>query len=109
MENRWLRSLLARIRTRTLGLRANKRWYEQNEDNDNVCLLCKKAAESEIHFVFQCSAYNDIRRKYDIFSLPVFIRQDICAILASKDERKVFSFAKFFEEAYNLRAKTMTP
>ena len=69
--------------------------------------MCGQEREDEIHFVFHCQAYTDLRKIYSIFDSPTvqsginYLR----ALLASKNETKIRALAKYIKEAMKIRRK----
>ena len=56
------RSVTARLRNGTLPLRIETGRYTGLQPEDRKCTLCSdNVVEDEIHFVFDCSLYDDIR------------------------------------------------
>lgn len=106
--NKWHRSIFARFRSRTLGLRANKLWFKKDNDNRN-CLFCTEQmyVEDETHFVFHCKAYDHIRKYYSIFYTTAATYSDVSRLLCSQDTRCILSLAKFIAEAYKLRQRKL--
>ena len=103
MTDKWNRLIYTRFRLRTLGLSANKRWFQPGTSTDLPCPMCGYNVENEIHFLFQCKAYDSIRDKCEFFSLDVAKRQDIVFILSSYNEHIIKSVAKFVAEAVKIR------
>eukprot|EP00745_Piridium_sociabile_P016061 TRINITY_DN23886_c1_g1_i4.p1 TRINITY_DN23886_c1_g1~~TRINITY_DN23886_c1_g1_i4.p1 ORF type:complete len:305 (+),score=12.69 TRINITY_DN23886_c1_g1_i4:54-968(+) len=99
----WHRCNLSTFRTRTLGLNANRRWFEVSDNK--ACFMCAGTdnTENETHFVFDCPAYAEIRRKCKIFSEPIVQRRDLTLILSTTNNEIILSFPKFIAEASDLR------
>ena len=104
--------MLARFRTRTLGFRANLRWFDFQGASDNFCLFCpdKPVKEDEVHFLFHCKAYKHIREKCDLFSASDSHGQrlSLIDILTSLDDYIILSLAKYVAEAISVRNKLLT-
>ena len=67
--------------------------------------MCGQEREDEIHFVFHCQAYSDLRENYSIFDSPT-VQSAISylrALLASKNETKIIALAKYITEAMKVR------
>ena len=90
ITNKWLRGMFARFRLRACGLISHKQWFSTKQQGDFTCPMCSQEREDEIHFVFHCQAYTDLRKNYSIFDSPTvqsginYLR----ALLASKNETK---------------------
>ena len=112
VTNKWHRDMLARFRTRTLGFRANLRWFDFQGASDNFCLFCpdKPVKEDEVHFLFHCKAYKHIREKCDLFSASDSHGQrlSLIDILTSLDDYIILSLAKYVAEAISVRNKILT-
>ena len=107
VTHKWHRSALARFRTRTLGLHANKTWF-CSEPAGDACPLCKsRAVEDEAHFLFRCAAFAHIRQKCVLFQGATVERQSLVSILTLKNEDLLRSLAKFIAEAIKLRKTLM--
>ena len=67
--------------------------------------MCGQEREDEIHFVFHCQAYIDLRKNYSIFDSPTvqsginYLR----ALVASKSETKIIALAKCVTKAMKVR------
>jgi hypothetical protein len=103
VTHRWYRSMLARFRTRTLGLNANKNWFVSGAA-ENICPACKlNTIEDEFHFLFQCKAYETIRQKCNIFQAPIIRRQNLVDVLTLENEELIRSLARYVAEACQVR------
>ena len=110
VTNKWHRDMLSRFRTRTMGFRANAKWFEHQNVSDNCCILCKEepVKEDEIHFMFHCKAYSHIRHKYSFFNNtnPNYSQdQNFVNVLKSENNNTILSLAKYVAEAYDTRCK----
>eukprot|EP00745_Piridium_sociabile_P009501 TRINITY_DN16670_c0_g1_i8.p2 TRINITY_DN16670_c0_g1~~TRINITY_DN16670_c0_g1_i8.p2 ORF type:complete len:102 (+),score=6.10 TRINITY_DN16670_c0_g1_i8:760-1065(+) len=95
--------MLARFRTRTLGLNANKNWFVSGAA-ENICPACKlNTIEDEFHFLFQCKAYETIRQKCNIFQAPIIRRQNLVDVLTLENEELIRSLARYVAEACQVR------
>ena len=104
ITNKWLRGMFASFRLRECGLKSHKQWFT-TEQVDFTCPMCGQEREDEIHFVFHCQAYTDVRKNDSIFDSPTvqsginYLR----ALLASKNETKIIALAKYITEAMKVR------
>ena len=107
MTHRWHKYNLTKFQTRTLGLNANRKWFEISDDK--ACQMCadRNSIENEVHFVFDCPAYTDIRNGCDLFNKPAAQRKDIKAILSYGNEQDISKFAKYIAEASDFRKKNI--
>lgn len=106
VTHKWHRDMFARFRTRTLGFKANKRWFEQTNTTDDICILCEEGVkEDERHFLFDCSAYNNIRCKSQLFHTFFAKRKNLTSMLATDDDVILKNLAKYIAEAVSYRNK----
>ena len=67
--------------------------------------MCGQKREDEIHFVFHCQAYTDLRKYHSMLESHTvqsgmnYLR----ALLASKNETKIIALAKYITEAMKVR------
>ena len=69
---------------------------------------CATQQETEIHFVFQCPVYNQLRSKY----LPDIIkvrdpRKHLIILMNSSSQEEIINVAKFLVCAFNLRSSKL--
>ena len=69
--------------------------------------MCKASADDEVHFIFYCQAYDELRKKCLLFGKDIAKRKDVSALLVSKDDTIICLMAKFISEAWNIRYKTI--
>jgi hypothetical protein len=109
ITNKWMRDTLARFRLRACGLKNHKQWFTTDEQNaiDLICPVCGQGSEDEVHFIFHCQAYTELRKKYTLFdSITTQPNMNhVSTILASKDETEITSLAKYIVEALRVRKK----
>ena len=63
ITNKWLRDTLAKFRLRVCGLKNRKNWFITREEGDLTCPMYGQANEDEVHFLFQCQAYANLRKR----------------------------------------------
>lgn len=56
------RSALAKFRCGVALIRLETERYEDIPENLRLCLICKLSFEHEIHLLFKCVAYHDLRQ-----------------------------------------------
>eukprot|EP00745_Piridium_sociabile_P044188 TRINITY_DN9210_c0_g1_i1.p1 TRINITY_DN9210_c0_g1~~TRINITY_DN9210_c0_g1_i1.p1 ORF type:complete len:408 (+),score=9.52 TRINITY_DN9210_c0_g1_i1:2081-3304(+) len=106
VTNKWHRISLARFRLRTLGLNAHKQWFQTDPSTCSPCPMCGFLTEDEIHFLFHCKAYAQIREKCVVFKSNSAKNEDIFGVLKMNHQISALqSLAKFIAEALNLRRK----
>jgi hypothetical protein len=67
--------------------------------------MCGFLLEDEMHFMFHCKTYDDIREKCNVFRTNVAKNEDLVGMLKMDDAEQLRSLAKFIAEAYSLRIK----
>ena len=69
---------------------------------DCVYVVTQKLIETEFHFIFICSKYNDIRSKYQLnYPWPNVIK--FISIMKSTRRIHQFKIAKHLKESFNRR------
>ena len=108
ITNKFHRSMLARFRCRTLGLKASKRWYNVERTEDDLCEMCTEGVrEDENHFMFYCNAYQNIRNRTQLFENFNARNHNLPGLLQSKDNDLIVMLAEYISEAVNVRKKKM--
>eukprot|EP00745_Piridium_sociabile_P004303 TRINITY_DN1254_c0_g1_i4.p1 TRINITY_DN1254_c0_g1~~TRINITY_DN1254_c0_g1_i4.p1 ORF type:complete len:981 (+),score=112.61 TRINITY_DN1254_c0_g1_i4:2532-5474(+) len=108
VNNKWHRLSLARFRLRALGLNANKRWYSADTSSRSPCPMCGALIEDEIHFLFLCKYYDDMRKSCVVFNENISKERDITSVLSTNDEKILRSLARFIALAWDSRRKKTT-
>ena len=104
------RSLCAQLRSGALPLAVEVGRYTGIPEEQRLCVLCDLGVvEDEIHFVFHCPLYNDVR-KYLFEKMqdknPDLFWMSECHMLSWLFNKDVFLF---IEKAWQLRWRTMYP
>ena len=109
ITNKWHRCNLARFRIRTMGLQMNRRWFDVGLDNPEnaLCLLCSEGSEDEIHFLYDCRVYNDLRETSAIFNIHNLQRYNLVNIMTSSDEEVLKALALFISQIFSKRRETI--
>ena len=96
---------LVRFRTRTLGLGSVKKWYEAAVSG--ICPVCKDdtSLDDEIHFLFLCPFFENIRTKYITTNKFVSHSDALIELFSTKNEDVVCALAKYVTEAMDVREK----
>ena len=78
---------------------------EEILSENNKCPLCKNVKETEVHFLFHCNAYNNIRQKCShLTSISNNADQTTVASLLSCTEKSILiELARFIAEAMKHR------
>ncbi len=64
LMTRFQRSTFAKLRCGILPIQIEVGRFRGQKEGDRKCPVCKTAVESEIHFMFECSAYDAIRNEF---------------------------------------------
>ena len=97
--------MYARFILRACGLKSHKQWISIEQQGDFTCPMCGQEREIEIHFVFHCQAYTDLRKNYSMLDSHTvqsginYLR----ALLALKNETKIIALTKYITEAMKVR------
>lgn len=106
LKIRDLRDVLLRFRFGVNELGTNRYRYSQ-QAHAKHCPFCAGVEENEIHFVFICTLYHDLRSQ--IFPELLQIRWSLHEIaMFFDDETLVKKFARFLVAATKLRRSTLT-
>ena len=101
------KSLLAQLRFGNLPLRIETGRYVDEKVEDRLCTLCTAGTiEDEIHFIFHCDRYKDIRNSFIENvnnSCITFEFMSIVEKLVYLFENKARQLAKFVCKAYSIR------
>ena len=70
--NRQQRSLISKLRSGTLPIVVETGRYTNIPENLRLCRSCNcNSIENELHFVFQCDRYNDIREQHQTTNIGI--------------------------------------
>ena len=101
------RNCLAQFRMGVSQINLHRHRFSTITDN-TTCPFCATQQETEIHFVFQCPVYNQLRSKY----LPDIInvrdpRKHLIILMDSSSQEEIINVAKFLVCAFNLRSSKL--
>ena len=101
------RNCLAQFRMGVSQINLHRHRFSTITDN-TTCPFCATQQETEIHFVFQCPVYNQLRSKY----LPYIInvrdpRKHLIILMNSSSQEEIINVAKFLVCAFNLRSSKL--
>ena len=101
------RNSLAQFRMGVSQINLHRHRFSTTTDN-TTCPFCANKLETEIHFVFQCPVYNQLRSKY----LPDIInvrdpRKHIITLMNSNSQETILNVAKFLVCAFNQRSSEL--
>ena len=73
-----------------------------------TCTLCANKQETEIHFVFQCPVYDQLRSKYLLDILSVRSPgKHLTTLMKSNSQVTILNVTKFLVCAFNLRSSKL--
>ena len=102
--NNQLKYVMTRFRLGISDIRLHKYRYKNCSVNCLSCPLCGCFLENEVHFVFTCSFYDDIRKQ---LIPPKYIRNPclftLSLLMASKNHVLIRKFALFLYKALKIR------
>ena len=83
------------------------RYRNINEDNLYICPSCRETFECEIHFLFSCPVYEDLRKKYlsHLYNLSIW---SVADVLGTIDCREIRSVAIYLYWAFKRRQEAMS-
>ena len=101
------RNCLAQFRMGVSQINLHRHRFSTITDN-TTCPFCATQQETEIHFVFQCPVYKQLRSKY----LPYIInvrdpRKHLIILMNSSSQEEIINVAKFLVCAFNLRSSKL--
>ena len=101
------RNSLAQIKMGVLEINLHRHRFSTITDN-TTCPFCANQQETEIHFVFQCPVYNQLRSKY----LPDIInvcgpRKQFIILMNSRSQETILNVEQFLVCAFNLRSSKL--
>ena len=110
--NRGHRSLLAQFRSGILPLRIETGRYQDLPVEFRICLMCEEeVCEDEIHFIFSCNCYENLRTKLFDQILPVypnFLEFSVSEKLSKMMDRQFIKHtAGYIWNAYTKRRRAM--
>ena len=110
MDVLWMevhRNCLTQFRMGVSQINLHRNWFSTTTDN-TTCPFCANQQETDIHFVFQCPVYNQLRSKY----LPDIInvrnpRKHLIILMNRNCQEAILNVAKFLVCAFNLRSSKL--
>ena len=99
-----LKFILTRFRFGISELTVHANRYNQVNNSDLLCPMCKESTENEIHFVFICPALTVIREKFipkKYYRQPNLFK--LCLLVAATNEKIVNNFALYLYNAFKIR------
>ena len=98
------RGALSRFRMGVSEINYHRFRFSKNEDDKN-CKFCKQKIENEVHFIFECLKYKELRNKF----LPFLCIEEnkneaVIKLLNSKNEEMLTKVAMYIFFALRLRS-----
>ena len=110
--DRYERSLMSQLRLGILPLRIETGRFKNEPVNERICMMCNNNnVESEYHFLFHCTAYNDQRQIF--YNKLLNINKNSLINMEDKNKMKILcndnvrKFAKYLKLIYNVRQNTI--
>ena len=104
------RALMARMRLGVSQIRTHKlRFVPGIEENDLICPLCRSGTETEIHFMFVCPIFKDLREQYiarKYYNQPASFK--LTLLFASENRHVLLKVAKYLSKAFELRTTILS-
>ena len=88
-----------------MGFNKNRRGFDVGVDDreNSLCPLCLDALEDEIHVLYDCRIYNDLRKKSTLFNVHNLQRYNFVNIMSSYDEEVLKALALFISQIFSKR------
>ena len=98
------RSALARFRMGVSEINKHKFRFSKNRQ-EKCCKFCKQKIEDEIHFVFVCPKYGDLRSKFLYFVRPEEHNETLVNMLNTDNEELIKKLAMYIFFAQKSRSR----
>jgi hypothetical protein len=107
--DKYLKSIMTKFRFGISDIAAHYLRYRQHCDRDLICPLCKKAQETEVHFVLCCPALVDLRNDFipRKFHSQAYLFK-LILLMASCQEEVVKRFTIYLHKAFRIRSLSCT-
>ena len=101
------RIIMAQFRTGVSQLNAHRHRFSPSNENTS-CPFCVNTTEDEIHFLFVCPLYTNLRKMYN-FELTTFdsLTERIICTLTTSSRDRIVSLAKYLLAAFRRRQEFM--
>eukprot|EP00745_Piridium_sociabile_P016921 TRINITY_DN25249_c0_g1_i2.p1 TRINITY_DN25249_c0_g1~~TRINITY_DN25249_c0_g1_i2.p1 ORF type:complete len:276 (+),score=3.13 TRINITY_DN25249_c0_g1_i2:81-830(+) len=103
--NRFVRRTLTKLRFGISDITIHRQRYNSFSAQTMLCPLCSTAKEDEVHFVFCCPVFDDLRHKYiplKYYRNPVLFR--LALLLSSKNETIIYNLATYLYKSFKRRS-----
>ena len=102
--DRHLKFIMTKFRFGVSDIAVHHFRYKQHTPRDLTCPVCKNCEENELHFMFCCPFYEDLRK---MFIAPKFYRNPssfhLSILLSSKNNETVRNLCAFLYKAFKQR------
>ena len=108
IDKKIFRDMYIQFRTGFSELFSHRLRYRNiNEDNLYICPSCRETFECEIHFLFSCPVYEDLRKKYlsHLYNLSIW---SVADVLGTVDCSEIRSIAIYLYWAFKRRQEAMS-
>jgi len=89
-----------------LGVNALRSNVRTEEEADRNCPFCSDI-ENEVHLLFQCNAYNDLRKKYLAKHMQTESDTNVAHMICGREVMKTRDAAMYIHYAFKLRCKKL--
>ena len=97
------RSLIAKLRSGTLPLAIETGRYTQVPPNERLCHSCNNGVEDELHFLFICDRYGDLRQTHILCNETRYMEHVDILKYMFDDTRRTKRLARYLALAMDLR------
>ena len=98
------RSFLAQLRSGTLPIRLETGRFVREKSEDRICQQCElQKVEDEIHFLFECELYNDVRKDFFDENVEEGFNGTDFELLALLNSNKSRALAKYIKQCWEIR------
>ena len=81
--------------------------YRYNDSTTYLCPSCTESDEDEIHFLFNCPAYEDIRTKYLHFCIGLSVQEGLLMCFMNYDAEICKSVSSYLYQAFKRRRSVL--
>ncbi len=104
VEQKHLRDLYCRFRLGISDLLCHSKRYSTSS---TMCPMCSECSENELHFLFECPAYDKLRTRYVPFSGAIGnLEENFKWLMSCTETSIIYTLARFMYCAFKLRNAT---
>lgn len=107
VTSHYVRNMYTKFRLNVSDLNCNKYRYKLHSPELKTCHFCPESQEDEMHFLFFCPLYTNLRTKYfSSFDLQYYRSRQL-SMLSKTNILSIVNIAKFIFYAFKLRAANL--